>query len=113
MCSTSGCLHNGCVILLFLQDHRETDHFFEGSGVQLVQSTSDQFHHRHSTFPLTVQSQVDNILTKDVEQRIDLNMDGVPTTSKSHTHSSHLQSSRELTSSLSLGVPVPRTTQCM
>ncbi len=32
---------------------------------------------------------------------------------KSHTHSSHSQTSRLLTSSLSLGVPVPRPTQCL
>ncbi len=31
----------------------------------------------------------------------------------SHTHPSHSQNSRLLTSSLSLGVPVPRATQCM
>ena len=33
-----------------------------------------------------------------------------PITSKSHTHPSHSQTSRLLTSSISLGVPVPRTT---
>ena len=32
---------------------------------------------------------------------------------KSHTHPSHSQTSRLLTSSLSLGVPVPLTTQCI
>jgi hypothetical protein len=32
--STSGCLHSEFVFLLFLQD-RETDRFFEDSGVQL------------------------------------------------------------------------------
>jgi hypothetical protein len=42
-----------------------------------------------------------------------LNIDGVSITSKSHTHPSHSQTSRLLTSSLSLGVPVPRPTQCM
>ncbi len=36
-----------------------------------------------------------------------------PITSQSHTHPSHSQTSRLLTSSLSLGVPVPRSTQCM
>ncbi len=39
--------------------------------------------------------------------------DGSPIISKSHTHPSHSQTSRLLTSSLSLGVPVPRSTQCM
>jgi len=33
--------------------------------------------------------------------------------SNSHTHPSHSESSRFLTSSPSLGVPVPRPTQCM
>ncbi len=41
------------------------------------------------------------------------NIDGAPITSRTHTHSSHSQTSRLLTSSLSLGVPVPRTTQCI
>jgi hypothetical protein len=38
---------------------------------------------------------------------------GAPITSKSHTHPSYSQTSRLLTSSLSSGVPVSRTTQCM
>jgi hypothetical protein len=42
-----------------------------------------------------------------------LNLDGVPIISTSHTHPSHSQTSRLLTSSLSLGIPVPRATQCM
>jgi hypothetical protein len=33
--STSGRLHSECVLLLFLQAHRETDHFFATSGVRL------------------------------------------------------------------------------
>jgi hypothetical protein len=37
----------------------------------------------------------------------------VSITSKSHTHPSHSETSRLLTSSLSFGVPVPRGTQCM
>jgi hypothetical protein len=45
--------------------------------------------------------------------RITLNLDGTPITSKSHTHPSHSQTFRLLTSSLSLGVPVPRATQSM
>jgi hypothetical protein len=40
-------------------------------------------------------------------------LDGAPIISTSHTHPSHSQTSRLLTSSLSLGMPVPRTTQCM
>ena len=39
------------------------------------------------------------------------NIDGVSITSKTHTHPSHSETSRLLTSSLSLGVPVPGGTQ--
>ena len=45
--------------------------------------------------------------------QVNLNLDGTPITSRTHTHPSHSQTSRLLTSSLSLGVPVPRGTQCM
>ena len=45
--------------------------------------------------------------------QLNLNIDGTPITSRTHTHPSHSQTSRLLTSSLSLGVPVPRATQCM
>ncbi len=46
--------------------------------------------------------------------RMHLNLDGgAPIASKSHTHLSHSQTSRLLTSSLSSGVPVPRPTQCV
>ncbi len=51
-----------------------------------------------------LKSRVGNILTKDASLRIDLNLDGSPISSKSHTHPSHSQTSRLLTSSLSLGV---------
>ena len=40
-------------------------------------------------------------------------IDDDPIDSKSHTHPSHSETSRLLTSSLSLGVPVPRGTQCI
>jgi hypothetical protein len=51
------------------------------------------------------------VLPKVVEVRINLNIDEEPITSRTHTHPSHSQTSRLLTSSLSLGVQVPRTTQ--
>ncbi len=54
-----------------------------------------------------------NILAKAAPLRINLDLDGTPITSQSYTHPSHSQTSRLLTSSLSLGVPVPRTTQCI
>ncbi len=110
--STSGRLHSESVRLLFLQAHRETDRFFPASGVQLPQSDRDQFHYKR-VFSSPLKSKVDNILTKDVGLRIILNIDGAPVASRSHTHPSHSQTSRLLTSSLSLGVPVTRVTQCM
>jgi hypothetical protein len=112
--STSGRLHSEFVRLLFLQTHRETDRFFAASGVHLPQTnTSVQFHFLHAAFSCMIKSRVGNILPKDVTLRINLNLDGAPITSKSHTHPSHSQTSRLLTSSLSSGVPVPRPTQCM
>jgi hypothetical protein len=59
---------------------------------------------------VSLKSCVDNILTKTTGLRITLNLDGTPITSRTHTHVSYSQSSRLLTSSLSLGVPVPRAT---
>jgi hypothetical protein len=66
-----------------------------------------------SDFYYYLKSRVDLTLTKEVVLHITFNLDGTPITSKSHTHPSHSRTSRLLTSSLSLGVPVPRTTQCM
>jgi len=101
------------VRLLFLQAHQETDRFFAASGVQLAQSTRGQFHYLRVLFSSHLKSKVGNILTKAVALRITLNIDGAPVASKSHTHPSHSQNSRPLTSSLSVGVPVPRATQCV
>ena len=87
--------------------------FFAASGVQLAQSTSGQFHFRRAAFSSQLKSKVGNILAKAAAPRITLNIDGAPIASKSHTHPLHSQTSRLLTSSSSLGLPVPRTTQCM
>jgi hypothetical protein len=95
------------------QTHRETDHFFAASGVQLAQTDRGMFHYRRAAFSAQLKSKVVLTLTKEEDLRITLNLDGVSIISKSHTHPSHSQTSRLLTSSLSLGVPVPRTTQCM
>jgi hypothetical protein len=115
MASTSERLHGEFIRLLFLQAHRETDHFFPGSGVQSAQSNlgSSYFHFRHTAFSSMLKSKYGNILAKTAVLRINLNLDGVPITSQSHTHPSYSETSRLLTSSLSLGVPVPRSTQCM
>ena len=96
--STSGRLHSEFVRLLFLQAHRETDHFFADSGVQLPYSNRDQFHYLRTVFSSQVKTKVGNILTKDEDLRINLNIDGAPISSKSHTHPSHSQTSRLLLS---------------
>ena len=108
--STSESFHGEFVSLPFLQAHRETDRFLADSGVQLAQTN---FHFRHMVFSSHLKSRVGNILVKDAALRINLNIDGISVTSRSHTHPYHTQNSPLLTSSLSLGVPVPRATQCM
>ena len=111
--STSGRLHSEFVRLLFLQAHRETDRVFAASGVQLAQHDRDQFHFRRAAVSAHLKSKVGLALAKAAALRITLNLDGTPIISKSHTHPSHSQTSRLLTSSLSLGIPVPRATQCI
>jgi hypothetical protein len=108
--STSGRLHCEFVILLFSKDHRETDLFLTSSGVQVSQSN---FHLLHTVFSSQIKSKVGHILVKDAVLRINLNIDGTPISSRSHTHPSHNQKSLLLTLSLSIGVPVPHATQCM
>ncbi len=117
--STSDRLHSEFVRLLFLQVHRETDRFFAVPGVQSAQFDRDQFHFRRAAFLTQLKSKVGLTLAKAADLRVNLNLDGAPIESKSHTHPSHSQTSRLLTSSLSLdlvlslGVPVPRPTQCV
>jgi len=111
--STSGRLHSEFVRLLFLQAHRETDRFFAASGVQLAQTHRGMFHFRRAAFSSSLKAKVGSTLAKAAALRVNLNIDGSPITSRTHTHPSHSQASRLLTSSLSLGVPVPRATQCM
>jgi hypothetical protein len=86
---------------------------FAASGVQLVQPDRDQFHYLRVVFSSHLKTKMGNILTKDSDLCINFNIDGVAMSSKSHTHPSHSQTSRLLTSSLFLGVPVPHATQCM
>jgi hypothetical protein len=115
MASTSTRLHSEFIRLLFLQAHRETDRVFAASGVQSAQSNlgSSYFHFRRSTFVSMLKSKYGLILAKASSLCINFNLDGAPITSQSHTHPSHSQTYRLLTSSLSLGVPLPRPTQCM
>ncbi len=90
-----------------------TDRFFAASGVQSAQYNSGFFHIRRAAFSGLLKSRVGNIIAKASALRVNLNLDGTPIVSSSHTHPSHSQTSLLLTSSLSLGVPVPRPTQCM
>jgi hypothetical protein len=111
--STSRRLHSEFVRLLFLHAHRETDRFFEASGGQLAQTQCVMFHFHRAAFSAWLKAKVGSTLAKSAALRINLNIDGAPITSRTHAHPSHSQTSRLLTSSLSLGVPVPRGTQCM
>jgi hypothetical protein len=110
---TSGRLHSEFMRLLFLQAHSETDPFFAPSGVQLAQTNSGLFHFRRATFSSPFRAKVGNTLAKAAALRVNLNLDGESITSRTHTHPSHSQTSRLLTSSLFLGVPVPRRNQCI
>jgi len=112
MASTSDRLHSEFVRLLFLQTHRETDRFFAASGVLSAQSDRG-FYYRRAAVSAQLKSKVGLALAKAAALRITLNLDGAPIISRTHTHPSHSQTSRLLTSTLSLGVPVPRPTQCM
>ena len=62
-----------------------------------------------AAFSAQLKAKVGSTLAKAAALRVNLNIDGAPITSRTHTHPSHSQTSRILTSSLSLGVPVPRT----
>ncbi len=86
--STSGRLHSEFVRLLFLQAHRETDRFFAASGVQSDQTDPDQFHFRHEAFSQHLKNKVGLVLPKAAVLRVNLNLDGAPIASKSHTHPS-------------------------
>ena len=88
--------------------------FFAVSGVQPVQHTSGGiFTLKRAAFLTQLKAKVGSSLAKAAAIRVNLNIDDTPITSRSHTHPSHSQESRLLTSSLSLGVPVPLTMECM
>jgi guanylate cyclase len=100
-------------VTIFFSDIVGFIDIFAASGVQLAQSTSRLFHFRRAAFSATLKVKVGSTLAKTAALRINLNIDGAPITAKAHTHPSHSQTSRLLTSFLSLGVPVSRATQCM
>jgi hypothetical protein len=84
MASTSGRLHSEFVRLLFLQTHRETDRFFEASGVQLPQTQRVMFHFRRAAFSAQLKAKVGSTLAKAAALRINLNIDETPITSRTH-----------------------------
>ena len=87
--STSGRLHSEFVRLLFLQTHRETDRFFAASGVQLAQTQRDMFHFHRAAFSDQLKVKVGSTLAKAAALRINLNIDGDPITSRTHTQDFH------------------------
>jgi hypothetical protein len=99
--SASGRLHGEFVRLLFLQVHRETDRFFTVSGVLSAPSDRGLYHYHRATVSVQLKSKVGLSLSKETDIRITLNLDGVTIISRTHTHPSHSQTSRLLTSSLS------------
>jgi hypothetical protein len=92
--STSGRLHSEFIRLLFLQTNRETDRFFASSGVQLAQTDRGLFHFRLSVFSTQLKANVGDTLVKAASMRVNLNIDGAPITSRTHTHPSHSETSR-------------------
>jgi hypothetical protein len=97
-----------------LKYHRETDRFFFNfrSFVRTIRSWILPLPPCVFLCPAENQCWFGSA-AKAVSLRITINLDGVSITSRTHTHPSHSQTSRLLTSSLSLGVPVPRATQCI
>ncbi len=83
------------------------------SGVLSAQSDRGFYHLRRAVVSDQLKSKVGLAFEKTATLRIALNLDGAPIILRTHTHPSHSQTSRLLTSTLSLGVPVPRTNQCM
>jgi hypothetical protein len=80
---------------------------FSLHNLPVVSSTSA------ARFSLNFKNRVGLALDKTTSLRITLNLVGVSIISTSHTHPSNSQTSRLLTSSLSLGIPGPRGTQCI
>ena len=57
--------------------YRQTDRFFEVSGVQLPQPDRGFFHYRRVVFSSMIKSRVGNILVKATALRVTLNLDGI------------------------------------
>ena len=75
--NTSGRLHSEFVRILFLQPHRETNHFFATSGVQLARHDRGDFHYLRSVFSRQLTAKTGSILAKSSSLRFILNMEGI------------------------------------
>jgi len=78
--------------------------FLQLQKLRLRKYHQDFFRFRHHVVYSLLKYEVGNVLAKDRALRINLNTDGAPTASYTHTHPSHSQSSRLLSPSLSLGI---------
>ncbi len=67
---------------------------FQDTGVQPDQHDRGLFHFRRAAFSVTLKAKVGSTLVKSAALRINLNIDGVPITSRTHTHPSHSQTFR-------------------
>jgi hypothetical protein len=74
--STSDRLYSEFVRLLFLQAHRETDHFYTASGVLSAQSDCGLYHCLRAAVSAQTKSKVGLALVKEAALRITLDLDG-------------------------------------
>jgi hypothetical protein len=78
--------------LLILQTHRETDRFFTLSGVQLPETNGGLLLFLRTVFSSQLKTKVGITLPKTATLRLNLNIDGEPIPSRTHTHPSHISS---------------------
>jgi hypothetical protein len=106
MCSSSPCNPVYVTRFSFLVFHHTDTHIYVLSSAlvflihnqhKITHSTGGLFHFHHTVVFSQVKSRVDNILTKVAVVRVNLNLDGEPITSRTHTHPSHSETSRLLT----------------
>jgi hypothetical protein len=81
--------------------------FHRHSYIGFILAFASSIHNKQTKIPKS------SIHNKLQQYHLGDHLDGAPIASNSHTHPSHSQTSRLLTSSLSLGVPAPRPTQCV
>jgi hypothetical protein len=80
------------------------------TATELHQSAQAQRFLPLAAFHSQLKSKVGIILAKATALRINLNIDGAPISSRAHTHPSHSQTSRLLSTALSVGTTFPSST---